>query len=217
MRNPVTVSILLKMYSCLNFKYVSHVLFWAMVLLPFGSLLRVCHVVKSPHTLKFTDVILGEHGFLLRVRSSKTSRIPHDISIAGVKDKRLCAFYWHRVWLSRRPVRSLYLFSDKLGDPLSYQYFYQSLAKLVSHAGVKSNITSHSFRHGGASFLASLGVPFLKIKERGWRSNTVFSYLPEPLDSTINSALIIHNQMAKHYISCKQGSASYFVVIYLLR
>lgn len=93
-RDSVTVSTLINLYECLNLKYVSHMLFWAILLLLFRSLLRVSHVVDSPHNLKKSDVLVGDNGFLLRVRSSKTSRVPHDIPIACVKDSRLCACYW---------------------------------------------------------------------------------------------------------------------------
>lgn len=191
-REPVTVSMLFKLYSCLDLTRITHVLFWAIALLLFRSLLRVGHVVKSPHNLKCSDVILGEHGFLLRVKSSKTSRVPHDIPVAKVKDRRLCAFFWLRFWLTNRPKRSVYLFSDKVGNPISYQYFSSMLSQFLSRAGLDSTVTTHSFRHGGASFLASLGVPFSKIKERGgWRSNAVFSYLSEPLDSKIRSDFLV--------------------------
>lgn len=117
--------------------------------------------------------------------------------MAALKDHRLCAFFWLNKWLTLRSgICSPYLFCDSQGRPINYHSFASSLAAIVERTGVKSKISTHSFRHGGASFLASLGVPFSKIKDRGgWKSNAVFCYLSEPLDSKIRSDFLVAEKM----------------------
>lgn len=68
-RAPVTIGVLQKMYNCLNLNVKLHVLFWASALLLFRSLLRVSHVIDSPHTLKCSDIKWVEDGYDINVRS----------------------------------------------------------------------------------------------------------------------------------------------------
>lgn len=196
-RDPITIDVLLKFYNCLNLNVKSHVLFWAMSLLLFRTLLRVGHVVKSPHILRLGDIIWGKRGFVVRVKTSKTSNVSRDIPVAALHDRRLCAFFWLNRWCTfRSGITSPYLFCDPKGNPISYHTFASSLSNVVVRAGVSAKLSTHSFRHGGASFLASLGVPFSKIKERGgWKSNAVFCYLSEPLDSKIRSDFLVAEKL----------------------
>lgn len=54
---------------------------------------------------------------------------------------------------------------------------------MINHAGINDKILSHSFRHGGATFLSTIGMPVDKIKERGgWASNAVYKYISESMD-----------------------------------
>lgn len=184
-RDPVTISILLSMYNSLDLKQMCNLLFWACCLLLFRSLLRVSHVVLSPHTLRVADVTWVKEGILLTVRTSKTSSSSRYVPISRSKDSRLCPVFWLARWLNlSRLAATDYLFAVKPNVSLSYNMFSTSLARVVSEAGIKENITSHSFRHGGASFLSELGLPLSKIKERGgWKSNAVYCYLSDSLES----------------------------------
>lgn len=69
-----------------------------------------------------------------------------------------------------------------------------NLATVLGRAGIK-NTTTHSVRHGGASFLASLGIPLSKIKERGAGNPMLFCYLTEPLDSKIRSDFLVAERL----------------------
>lgn len=76
------------------------------------------------------------------------------------------------------------MFAVKPNVPMSYNMFSVTLERAISQAGVEANITSHSFRHGGASFLSELGLPLSKIKDRGgWKSNAVYCFLSDSLES----------------------------------
>lgn len=184
-RDPITLKILIKMYNSLNLDRRKCIRFWACCLLLFRSLLRVSHVVASPHTLRVEDIVFDRRGMLINVKSSKTSTTTRAIPISCCQDTRLCAVYWVKKWLSVCSLSKLdYLFPARPGLPLSYCYFSAELSSIVSHARIKENITSHSFRHGGASFLSELGVPLSKIKDRGgWKSNAVYCYLSDSIES----------------------------------
>lgn len=184
-RDPVTIPILLSLYRSLNLNLRSNLLLWACCLLLFRSLLRVSHVVASPHTLLVKDIEWVDAGILVSVRSSKTSTSLRKIPISVCNDKRLCAVYWLKSWVGRANLSpNDYLFSVADGIPMSYNVFSSSLERFLSKAGVTKVITSHSFRHGGASFLSELGLPLSKIKDRGgWKSNAVYCYLSDSLES----------------------------------
>ena len=74
------------------------------------------------------------------------------------------------------------------GVRLSYTVFLKTLKALALRARIDvPNLGSHSFRRGGAAFLASLGMPLASIKDRGnWRSSCVFRYLQEPFEAKVS-------------------------------
>lgn len=181
-RRPVTIEILQRMFKCLDINVKIHVMFWASALLLFRSLLRVSHVIDSPHTLTVNDISWSEEGYDIKVRSSKTSNVERVIPVRQINRKELCSVFWLKRWFSiSRCKGNMPLFSVSGPKALSYSNFSRLLSNLLSSANVKSKITTHSFRQGGASFLSSIGVPLPKIKERGggWKSNDVYLYISE--------------------------------------
>lgn len=185
-RDPVTLTHLKLIFSCLNVKDKSQLMFWAAILLLFRSLLRVSHITSSPHCLCVSDIEWVGDGLVLKVYSSKSmkkSRTPRLLPIAPMECKKFCAVYWLKTWLSSCKLGpSSPLFSLD-GSPLPYNAFHKALLKVVQTAGISDKITSHSFRHGGATFLSSIGVPIEKIKDRGgWSSTAVYKYISESLD-----------------------------------
>lgn len=192
-RAPMTISILRRLYSCLNFNVKFHVLFWAASLLLFRSLLRVSHVVESPHSLRVNDIMWSEEGYNIKVRSSKTSRQARLIPVNSIITKSLCSVFWLKHWvkLSKLPGNAP-LFSITGVRAMSYNQFSNFLSRVLAAAHVDVKISSHSFRQGGASFLSSIGIPLHKIKERGgWKSNAVYLYITENLkDKVLRERLV---------------------------
>lgn len=185
-RDPITLSHLKSFYFHLNITVNSQLMFWAALLLLFRSLLRVSHITDSPHYLRVGDVEIVGDGLVLKVFSSKCmkrSYSPRLIPIAPMECKKFCAVYWLKRWLSiydGEPSAPLFSLN---GAPLSYNAFNSALKKVVQRAGIKEKISSHSFRHGGATFLSTIGMPIEKIKDRGgWSSNAVYKYISESFD-----------------------------------
>lgn len=184
-KDPITIRHLKLMFFKLDLSSRNNVMFWACLLLLFRSLLRISHVVTSKHMLRRGDVSFPSGGgMLVTTRSSKTVRpgSQHVIPIANLKDKRLCAVYWMKKWLSLyNPPPTAPLFA-LCNCQLSYSRFSKALSHVITSSGIRGNIASHSFCRGGATFLASIGMPVEFIKERGaWTSDSVYKYICEPL------------------------------------
>lgn len=192
-RDPMTIGILQKMYGCLNINVKSHVLFWASALLLFRSLLRVSHVKVSPHTLNYNDIVWVEDGYDIKVRSSKTSSVLRVIPVRSLKSKKLCSVFWLKHWVSISKCRgSMPLFSMSGKNALSYSSYSKMLSKVIESAHVTEKISTHSFRHGGASFLSNIGVPLSRIKERGgWKSNAVYLYISESFKEKVQREKLV--------------------------
>lgn len=196
-RAPITLGILKKLRVQLNLSRSSHVMFWACLLLLFRSLLRVSHVIDSPHNLLVGDVKFIHSGIVLVIRSSKTSLCsapPRYIPIASLQDKTMCAVFWLKHWLTlsqAKPSAPLFTMNQR---PLSYNMFNSALSDLVRRAGIQQKISSHSFRRGGATFLSAIGLPLEKIKERGgWKSNAVLTYIAEPIQVKMKREGVVSN------------------------
>lgn len=196
-RAPITLGHLKRLLGQLDLTRKAHVMFWTCLLLLFRSLLRVSHVTLSPHNLLIDDVKFVDSGAVLVIRSSKTtlsSSPSRYIPLAPIRDKSMCVVFWLKHWLSMSPAPpSAPLF--RLGNQaMSYRSFQEALSSLVSKAGITQKISSHSFRRGGATFLSAIGLPFEKIKERGgWKSNSVLTYIAEPLQVKMRREGVVSN------------------------
>lgn len=74
--------------------------------------------------------------------------------------------------------------SEIIFSELSYNSFRKKLKMLMLSSHISDCLSSHSFRSGGATCMAALGIPVLDIKERGgWKSDCrpIFRYIKEPL------------------------------------
>ena len=69
---------------------------WCIVLFLFKTLLRVSHVVISPHNLLVKDIVFKSWGMIVNVTSSKTIQRgkPHQIPVSRVKNKALCSVHY---------------------------------------------------------------------------------------------------------------------------
>ena len=68
---------------------------------------------------------------------------------------------------------------------MDYTWFNNRLKHLSTLVGLSPvAVSSHSLRHGGTSFMASLGSSLMDIRARGgWSSSAVFSYLNHSVDT----------------------------------
>ena len=151
--------------------------FVAMLAVGFYGFLRPSELCVSPagHFLRRKDVSVSTSGrkCTLRLRSFKHSANPAKVVIREVGDR------------GPLPVDSLraYLRTWQL-DPAGPMFnvttsdFRRDLEQVRLKARIKSKITPHSLRHGGASWAGARGWPDAKIKAHGrWNSDAYKTYV----------------------------------------
>ena len=75
---------------------------------------------------------------------------------------------------------------------MSYEWYSARLRKLTTRIGLEGKVTSHSLRRGGATYLNSIGISLVDIKQRGdWRSLAVLLYLTDSLDTRISKDKVV--------------------------
>ena len=73
-KDPLTLKNVGKMYRKADTKTHMGLLVWSIIVFLFSTLLRISHVVLSPHTLLRKDIKFFNWGVLVSVHSSKTKR-----------------------------------------------------------------------------------------------------------------------------------------------
>lgn len=185
-RDPVKLSHLKRIYKSLKCEIDIDLLFWSMCLFLFRTLLRVSHIVSSPHTLRRSDIKLTDWGLIVSIRSSKTDQHgshPVRIPVNKLSLSDYCPVHWLvRLIKIQGSNHRGPLFALPSLPQVDYNWFATRLRSVVQAAKIKSKITSHSFRKGGATFMSACNVPLADIRSRGgWRSNAIFRYIDEPL------------------------------------
>lgn len=102
------------------------------------TLLGISHVVESAHTLHVQDVLPHVWGFMLFLRSSKTSKgiNPIKLPLCKIHDKRFCPVFWISKLLKvSKPEPKWGLFSALYGKRFTYSWFRANLDILSASAG----------------------------------------------------------------------------------
>ena len=201
-RLPLSISNLHSIYQELNTLLPCDLTFWAAVTLGFRALLRKCHYTMSRHVLLWGDVSIYPDHLILVIRSSKTdqfSSAPHRVVLNASPGSVLCPVRWlAELARAHNPREQDPIFRvPVMGGmvPISYQWFNDRLKALCSQIGLDSStVSSHSLRHGGASFMASLGADIIDIRARGsWASSAIFRYLHHSDDTLRAKDALISN------------------------
>ena len=113
----------------------------------FRTLLRVGHVVVSPHTLRRRDITIFKWGALISVNSSKTKQkgSSHKIPISRSENLGVCPVYWLEKLLKLYPgVESDMLFCTKNYMHVTYSIFKKSFKRLFANSKI-SEISLRTF------------------------------------------------------------------------
>ena len=102
-KDPLTQKHLEKMYRKANTKTHMGLMVWTMIVFLFSTLLRVSHVVLSPHTLLRKDITFFKWGVLVCIRSSKTKKEPFQIPKSYGRKNFICPVYWLERFFTRYP------------------------------------------------------------------------------------------------------------------
>ena len=175
---------LLNMYKLLDMNVLDDVLFWVAALVCFRGLLRVCHVTNSPHNLRVGNVTVHQGYVEFRITSSKSDQFgkkTFSVIINDIVDSPLC-ISTHVKRLLKGASKKDFLLCHVVGGirfPMDYSYVNCRLQLLAQTVNLPVNrISTHCFRHGGATMLKDLDLPVSSIMIRGnWRSSAVHRYL----------------------------------------
>ena len=163
-KDPLKEEHLYKMFQKVNVRKEFDILVWTVIIFLFRTLLRVGHVVVSPHTLRRRDVKFFKWGALVTIRSSKTRQKgnPHEIPISRSKNLEVCPVFWVEKLLKLFPKgESELLFSSKEYSKLSYSTFNRAFKNLISKSKIQGNFSTHSLRRGGDDSHESCGGPLV--------------------------------------------------------
>ena len=129
---------LIKLFRVMN-PTMGHTAVRAAMLLSFHALLRKAHVTDSDSSLLHNDLVFHQWRIMVMVRKSKPNQFRervHQIPVAKVTNKPLCAIHWVRKHLRQCPVPAdAQVFRiPRAGHsvPLPYDYYNQVLKAMWS-------------------------------------------------------------------------------------
>jgi hypothetical protein len=110
---------------------------------------------------------------VLRFRSFKHCQSRAKVTIRGEAAMDPSPFPYIKAFLCRVPGP---LQGPLFDVPLAA--FRVQLSEVMQHASIKTSLTPHSFRHGGATWAGRAGWPDARIKAHGrWRSDAYKLYV----------------------------------------
>ena len=158
--------------------------------LAFHGLLRVSEYT-SPSARLFRprlhatvgDLQWSHSSYTFHLKRSKTDQCGHGTTITLYKCSGLtCPYRSMAQYLAHTDTKAphttpLFHFAD--GHPLTRRTLLKHLRRLLQRAGFQAhNFNTHSFRIGGATSAAALGIPYHSIQQRGrWSSDAYKHYI----------------------------------------
>ena len=191
---PVLPTMLRSIFSYLTHN-PGHNAWRAAVLCSFRGLLRKSQITMSDSVLKRKDLKNFQWGLIITVSKTKTIQFQErslKIPISRCPDKDLCAVHWCERHFSEITVdKDSPAFQVPYGyngnTPLSYSLYQRLLKHFGGKAGINpEELSSHSMRRGGCTFLAICGASLEEMRTRGdWVSDSIFQYIKTPLSVRI--------------------------------
>ena len=159
------------------------ILLKAMFLVAFYGLFRIGELTSQTSgviPLYIDQLQVFNNRFVLNITKFKNNRSnkPFDIVIHRQQNS-YCPYVGMIRYLVSRKMDSGPLFRFKDGAPVTRSFFTSKLKNCIVFCGLNPKVfKSHSFRMGGASFLASIGKSDLQIQLLGrWSSNSFLRYI----------------------------------------
>ena len=186
-RLPISIDILHRLVQktdhILEDQFLAHA-FKAMMVVAFYALLRVGEMTMSPkvanHCLLFSDVLVMKNAVHITFRTYKhcqgksTTRVVFSVPNSSTCPvKRLVEYIHHR------GNRHGPLFVKRNGKAFSRAEFLSLLGKVMKASGISQcGYNTHSFRIGGATYMALQGYSSEQIRNFGrWKSDAYKRYI----------------------------------------
>jgi hypothetical protein len=201
---PMTVDILLKLYSTLDLRLASERAFWFAVLVGFFGYLRKSSLFPSSPAVKplkrlcrrdVSRLCLGS--FVLVCNHSKTNQSNervHEVAFAACRDRRLCPVFAMLAHLGsggRESESPLFNYVHAGVDLFfAHSAFVKHLKTGITRCGLDAgSISAHSLRRGGATLSFAAGISTEHIKARGdWVSEAYLKYIVVDAAAQLNVA-----------------------------
>lgn len=182
-RLPITVDILSDINRASEHtisSQFSRIRFQAMCSLAFYALLRIGEITATANNIQLADVQMSDvliQITFVKYKHSQGSSSRHEIRAST--DGQFCPVKSLKSYLELRGEQSGPLFVREDGSPVPRSLFCNELkAALRFSAYPTDRYTSHSFRIGGASHMASKGSSDAQIKRAGrWASDAFLGYI----------------------------------------
>lgn len=177
---PITIQHLNTISRRIDHNNPTHLTFFAMCCTAFFGLLRLGEIVQhedSRRTLQYKHVSnITQQGLSLRLPASKT-----DLNFQGSHifiprlASPICPVSALSRMLSFRPEGTTYLFLGTDGNAFTRKEFLGFLKQFLPE---EADITGHSFRAGGATWAAEIGMSALDLSRLGrWSSEAFRAYI----------------------------------------
>lgn len=210
---PISIKMLIDIFSLLNMDVGADRAFWAASLVAFFGMLRKSTLLPmsvSDHTDHFllrSDIVsLSLNYFMLRVRHSKTIQYGQRVLMlpfVSCANTVVCPVTSMLNLLGRNkfpPGTPLFSYQNQRGIEFwTHKSFVLRLKVLLGKIGLDpASYSGHSFRRGGCTFSYRAGLDLTSIKLRGdWKSNSFERYLHVP------AVMILQNAIAlSEYAAC---------------
>ena len=192
LRKPISLPMLWALIDCIpNLKSNAYqiFLFQAMFALAFYALCRISELIfdpDAPHCLQLSDLEHltttppASHPVLrINFRTFKHSYAPQSVSIFPQRPQRYCPVTIINRYLNSRNKKPGPLFIWLSGQPVSRSEFNKVLHSALAILHVPSSqYKSHSFRIGGATHAAQMGLSCSLIRSLGrWHSDAFMKYI----------------------------------------
>ena len=186
-RLPITIVILQRLCESLFHtvpKLYLRQLFRTMFIVAFFGLMRLAEITQNKDgivSIMIDQVKFTSSAIIITISQFKhnVSLRPLDIVLPAQQDLSICPVFQMRKYLNLRGLSAGPLFRYADGHPVSRNYFCKNLTSALRFCGLQTSLyKSHSFRIGGATFYAQLGMTDNQIRIMGrWNSNAFVKYI----------------------------------------
>lgn len=114
--------------------------------------------------LKWRDLVVDPQGYVLSVRSTKTT----DIRTVRLRDSMPYISAWKNVYPHYAP--DAHVFVTTRGTTLIYEMIRSTIARIAKEAGITKRVNPHVFRHTRVTELLKLGMREPELKKSMWGS-----------------------------------------------
>ena len=194
--DPLSPEQMKMIWAVLDLSVCADVQFWTALCLMYRCLLRVSHVVASPHTIRNKDIVHTREGVDVCIRSSKTIQFRERkviVPVIRASGSVLCPCAYLQYYMAGQDLQP-----EAPLFPYTYNMFSNRLKKVCIRAGLQGRFTTPSLRRGSATFLSSF-LPMHVIKTYGdWKSWAVLLYISDNYAARKDKDYIVADKLSAY-------------------